>query len=278
MKGFFWLVFLATSSSPTLAQLQHGTVAVVYFTKDKIIMAADSRELVRNVPQDDTACKVVAPRGEMVFVSSNYIGYRNAGVGDPVDSWSNNEEIHRAYNTVALSHSSNQSRIVETALEWGKVVSLHFQSLLFLHPEKLNEVVRKGSGVLTIAEMGGLDSDGALIRLETEIKFKEGASPPVFPETTKFTDCPKSYCAIGEIEIEQEFVNLTSERAKEETKSWRPPEKSRPEDYDMLRTMRLVDLTIKYHDGDVGGRVDAVQMDKDGTVRWFAIKENCKKD
>jgi hypothetical protein len=48
--------------------------------------------------------------------------------------------------------------------------------------------------------------------------------------------------------------------------------------------MRFVDLTVQYDQEtvngqkDVGGPIDAVEMDQDGSVRWFALKPNCKKD
>ena len=45
---------------------------------------------------------------------------------------------------------------------------------------------------------------------------------------------------------------------------------------DIRRTMRLVDLTAMYHQGnDVGGPVDAVQLNNDGSVEWYKRKPNC---
>jgi hypothetical protein len=121
------------------------------------------------------------------------------------------------------------------------------------------------------------DDDGTLILFQTDVTYQEGVLGNAV-STTRQVTCPKSYCAIGEVAIVDEFVNLTSERAKEETQSWKPPKKSDPKDYDILKTIRLVELTIQYHNDDVGGSVDAVQMDKDGGVHWFAIKKNCAKD
>jgi hypothetical protein len=277
MKWLFWFGFFAITSSSTLAQLQHGTVGVVYFTKDKVIVAADSRVLVRGRSPADTACKIATPRGQMVFVSANVMSYTNGGIGDFVDSWSNNDEIHRAYDTASLLYATRHDRIVGTAFEWGKSISSHFESLLLSHPEKIDEIVGKNE-VLTIAEIAGLDNDGTFILFQIRIFFKKGVSPAIFPEVRQILDCPKSFCAIGEVGIKDEFCNLASKRAKKEAKKWKPPKKSSPADYDILRTKRLVELTIQYHDDDVGGPVDAVQLDRDGTVRWIAPKENCQKD
>ena len=50
-------------------------------------------------------------------------------------------------------------------------------------------------------------------------------------------------------------------------------------DLDVLKTMRLVELTIAYHMGnDVGGKIDAIELFKNGGLRWVARKENCPKD
>jgi hypothetical protein len=278
MKRFFLFALFAVIGSPTIAQIQYGTVGVVYYTKDKIVMAADSRGfIVGNTTPDDSVCKIAAPYGKMVFVSSHAMAYRNLGYFDFVQPWSNIEEIHRAYDTASPLFSTNHDRIVGTAIERAKSISSHFQSMLLWHPEKVIDVARKGNGVLTRAMIGGFDDNGALILLQAIITFQESVLANV-SSTVQILDCPRSYCAIGEIEVEQEFVNLTSKRAKKEAKKWKPPKKSKLEDYDILRTMRLVELTIQYHGDDVGGRIDAVQMDKDGSVRWFAIKENCAKD
>jgi hypothetical protein len=277
MKGLFLFIFLAVHSSATLAQIQYGTVGVAYYTKDKIVMAADSRSLiVGDTTPDDSVCKIAAPYGQVIFVSSNVSGYKNGGFGDFVQSWSNIEEIHQAYSMASFLPSTNHDQLMGTAIQWANLITSHFQSLLLWHPEKISQAIGE-NGVLTIAEIGGLNSDGALILLQVRILYGKGLTPISY-EIGQVTECPKSYCAIGEVEIVQEFINVTSKRAKKEAKKWKPLKKSSPADYDILRTMRLVELTIRYHQGnDVGGKVDAVEMDKDGSVRWFAIKENCAK-
>lgn len=277
MKALFMLSLFTILCSPTHAQIQYGTIGVVYFTKDKVVVAADSRGLVGNTPPDDTVCKIATPHGQIVFVSSHAMGYRNSGL-DLVKPWSNVEEIHQAYDTASLLYSSRHDRIIGSAIEWGKSISSHFQSMLLWHSEQVIEVARTGNGILTRAMIGGVNDDGSLLLVETIITFQEGVLQYPSP-ITHTLECPKSYCAIGEVEIEQEFVNLTSKRAKKEARKWKPPKKSNPADFDILRAMRLVELTIQYHEGnDVGGKIDAVEMDKDGSMRWFAIKDNCAKD
>jgi hypothetical protein len=282
MKAIFLSFLFAMASSQTLAQIQSGTIGVVYFTKDKIIMAADSRgtTLNQSAAPDDTLCKIATPNGKMVFVASGGIGYKNQGATvDFIQSWSSVEEIRRAYGTASMLYNNNHNRNGETAIQWGNLISADFRSLLLWHPEAVAALAQKQNGVLTRALIGGLDDDGKPMLLTTTVSFQQGLLPAVSTETQQITDCgPQSYCATGEIDVEQEFVTLATKRAKIEAKSWKPPRNSKRGDYDILRTMRLVELTIKYHGENVGGPIDAVEMNKDGTVRWFAAKENCAKD
>jgi hypothetical protein len=65
-------LFFGGVSCPAVAQVRHGSVGVVYFAKDAISIAADSRESFVNptIPPEDTGCKVAAFRDQVVFVSS----------------------------------------------------------------------------------------------------------------------------------------------------------------------------------------------------------------
>ena len=286
MKWLLPAALLVVICSPTSAQLQHGTVAVVYFTKGKIVVAADSRQLTSgDAPPDDTVCKIATPHGKLVFVSSGTVGYKSLDDRDSVQSWTNIEEVHRAYDKASLQYSTDYDRFSGTAWEWGNSISAHFESLLLANPGSVRADGGK-SGVLTQSFMGWLESDGAPMLLYTRIVFHDGPFPSISHETIPVLhDCGlvKPYCPIGHEEIVTEFVNLTSERAKQEANTWMPPKNSRPADYDLLKTKRLVDLTIQYHvpkagrPSEVGGKIDAVEMDTGGSMRWF-VKENCAKD
>jgi hypothetical protein len=187
MKGPFLLIFLAVASSPTLAQIQHGTIGVVYYTKDKIIVAADSRVLPSfvNASPDDNECKVTTPYGKLVFVSSGAAAYHNGGVAGSVQSWSNIEEIHRAYSTTSLLYSTNYDRIMGTA----ESIASNWQSLLLEHPDVVIDAARMGNGILTRAIMGGFDNDGTLVIGEVAVSYQEGLSTIQF--STNGLSCPK---------------------------------------------------------------------------------------
>jgi hypothetical protein len=91
------LVILCFGLSPGLAQVEHGTVVVVYFTPDKIIMAADSRviRIGQNIPPNDEECKITVIRGQVIFSSANVASYTAPG-SDVVESWKNADEARSA--------------------------------------------------------------------------------------------------------------------------------------------------------------------------------------
>jgi hypothetical protein len=62
---------------PATAQIEHGSVGVVYFTKYEISVAADSRGTVKDnsIPPDDTVCKIAALGGNVIFVLTGVTRY-----------------------------------------------------------------------------------------------------------------------------------------------------------------------------------------------------------
>jgi hypothetical protein len=66
------LTVIALWSYSAFAQAQHGTVIVVNFTKDKVIIAADSRAMNSDNrrPPDDCRCNISAFGKKIVFTTS----------------------------------------------------------------------------------------------------------------------------------------------------------------------------------------------------------------
>jgi hypothetical protein len=273
-----WLMLLSLAAIPAAhAQIRRGSVGVVYYTDEKIVMAADSRGTYANadLPADDTVCKIAAPHEAILSVYAGASDYQSAKPFDLAPSWSANDEIHEAYDAASLRYSKKRDRLEATASEWARSMISQFEIINLGHPFVVAEVARKQNGLLGEAMFGGVDDDGKLLLLMSMITVDPNIIAALPKAEIDVIACPNSFCSVGRGEIKKEFVNLESERAKQEAKNWIPPKGSKPEDLDILRTMRLVELTIQYHDDDVGGPIDAVQMDKYGAVRWFARKPDC---
>jgi len=282
MKRFFLCICLAIATYPTFAQIQYGSLGVAYYSKDKdkIIMAADSRALMTNgAPPVDNYCKIAAPHRKIIFVATGSGGHKNRGPADPVQSWSGTEEIHRAYDIASLLPTTNSDLLWRTASEWIESVSHHFDDLYRSDPQQVIDLARIQNGGLIKAFIGGMENDGKLILFKMSITFRPSITGNIHYEKGTVLPCPESFCPLGDIDIAEEFIKQTSARANKEAREWKPPKTSKPEDYEILKTMRFVKLTEIYNKGnDVAGPIDAVQMTKDGSVHWYAKKENCADD
>jgi hypothetical protein len=266
---------------PTLSDTNYGSIAVIYFTQEKIVVAADSRAThPGSSVLDNSECKIAAFKDQVVFVSGGAARYIPLDPGDPVPARSNLTDARSAYEKIVKHWRTSRGHVQDLGDEWGKVVSAHFESMFTFHRGDFFEAVRRGNGHLTGAENGGLDRNGELVLFQTLVVYDGSQSHPATYSTTAISpsSCPHSFCAVGNAAEFREFIDLTSERAKNEIESWKPGANANPADYDILRTIRLVDLVIRYGGNDVGGKVDAVQLDRNGSIRWFARKDNCPPD
>jgi hypothetical protein len=292
VRYYVVIALLLASARAAFCQVHHGTVGVIYFTGDKIVMAADSRDTKVMHGQfltEDSACKVASLGGDTVYVASGAIGYSHNVENDPVPEWLNIDEAHRAYTETFDKFGTGKGHVEDTANEWGSLVAYRFNYLNTFHPELIGQAQQVqtlgADGAIAAAMFGGVDKGGNLVLFQSRIKVRSRSFlPPIqtlslisqdLTAETMSVGCPKSFCAIGEIEIFKEFIGGTSQRAMDEARTWKPPKRSRPENFDILKTMRFVELTISLHGVDVGGPIDALQLNKDGTVRWFARKKNC---
>jgi hypothetical protein len=213
MKSLLLFLCLFMFGYRTAAQIEHGTLVVIYYPNEsanKIIMAADSREIFGKGRQtDDASCKIAAPYGKMLFVSSGFGGYHNGGFTDPVQTWWNPDEIRRAYDNISPQQTTARGRLVGSAQEWGRLIAAHFQSLLQWHPERaLAEARKNDDGGLTKSFVGGLDDDGRLLLVKTTVSLHGD----VVSYETRAVGCPDSLCPLGDTVIAEEFINKTSPR------------------------------------------------------------------
>jgi hypothetical protein len=276
MRPFLLLSFAFGLVYPAAPQIKHGTVGVIYFTQQKISAAADSRGIIdQNTPPDDAVCKLAALGGDVVFVSAGAI--RNTSQDPLLPSWDNLVEARSAYESVVTRYSRSRGHVREIADEWNKRITANFNVLAQRNASAFAGAADPVGG-LTYAMLAGRDATGNLILFGVTIS----TVLPVQPESRANgivvqAACPHhGFCAIGVTEIVTEFADQTSERARKEAITWKPPKTSRTTERDLLRTIRMVELTIDHHSGnDVGGPIDSVQLDRHGPARWHQLKPNC---
>ena len=193
---FFLVLCLA---SPAMAQILHGTIAAVYFTKDKIVMAADSRGVLglgKTPVPDNTECKIATPDGRMMFVSSGLSGYMPIDPRDMIRPWSNVQEIHRAYRNVIGRYGTPRGHVKEIANEWADLLLSHIRSLYDANAKAV--VAAQEGGFLTSAILGGVDSAGRLALFRTHLALDvSDLSRPIGAKTDPIDYPIANFCFLG---------------------------------------------------------------------------------
>lgn len=268
MKVPYCLVIVFLFQNIATAQVRKGSIGIIYYSTDKIIIAADSKGSLVNQPPVYTECKVSALGQHIIFFSANLTAW---GGGGPFD-WNSTEEAHRAYERLEPTHE-NQGLAAHVAVEWASAVTEDIRRIYVSNPQAIINTAE--NGVLTDALFG--ESEGTHLTLFWErIVVNQSSITPI--AATPLTPInPVGFVAAGKREIFDEFTSLTSPRAKREAKEWAKKSlRIRPEDRDLMKAIRLADLTVAYdQSGTVGGNIDALELRRGGEVRWKQRKDSC---
>ncbi len=273
------LILILCAQIPALAQIEQGTIAVVYYTPEKVIIAVDSREMLvgddGRITHRDDECKIAALGDKMAFVAAGLAGYDNSGPKDKLLTWRNSGEAHQAYFDVVARSKDNMNRPIvwSVASRWGELVRSRVEELYEAQPNKVIDNAVKG--LLTSAVFSGLNADASIVVLLVQITVGEKGIEVVGPKQITTNTCPP--CGIGRSDIFLEFFQKTSERARDEAARWdiRKRQLSKAE-FDRLWTIRFVDLTILLYPNpdEVGGIIDALELNRHG-VTWIQRKDSC---
>jgi hypothetical protein len=257
------------SISVAHAQVSTGTIVIFQVTEDRFVIAADSRAVpgVGTMPPEDNHCKISAFKSYHAVVAlSASAFYRNRGSSDLNPSW---DALKEAENAIVAEERMEPLSAVNAmnniASYWESRMLSIWQSMTLYEPELVAEVAQKENGHLStgtfaVARNGLVAAGWTLIVLDN-------GKPTVFHPDK---NCMVNPCAAGMTTIVTKYMNGGTEfmTAYPSTiESW---------GYELLRIMRLADLTIAEDaSGNVGGRIDALELWNDGTIRWRTKKENC---
>jgi hypothetical protein len=81
----------------------------------------------------------------------------------------------------------------------------------------------------------------------------------------------------------REFLAGKTDRAIKEAEEWnRKMLAMAPDQRDVRKAIRLVELSITYHPAaqmaDIGGKIDAVQLEPSRTITWVQNEKKCPQD
>jgi hypothetical protein len=260
------LIVLACLTHQAYSQIRTGTVVVIHYTANKIIVAADSRQTAvfffPNIPPDDTECKVAAFRHQLIFATA---GAETSKLG-PIAGWSNINVVREALHKTP-DGDIDLEKLVKA---WGELVAEDWKFLFAIDPNYVRRIAEHGHGLLTegvfLLEKSSdvLTSFIAIKMSGAEIQWYSAELP---------CSADGSFCGIGRTDTFRNFLTNPSQFGPEVT-DWDTPRP--PLDLDEWRTIKLVLLTAN-HETSVGGPIDAVEIvPKDaGRVHWISRKDGC---
>jgi hypothetical protein len=262
------LLLVGLFSYPTVAQISSGTIIVFHLTKDKFIIAADSRAVFKGKPEDSD-CKIAVFHHQFVFATSGASGYRPDEGFDPVHAFDNVQEARDAIRQRSVL-SVKKTLVDDIADAWADSLIKDWQLMYSWHPDLVIEAATRGKGTLATGMFAGAVK-GETVLVGRAITFSKDRRELIVSAPIPY-DCEARLCATGMTEVFDEYTSFPPQTQRAEREAILKPTKN-----ETARIIRLVHLSILYttHKDEIGGNVDALELWNNGSVHWVARKENC---
>ncbi|MCU0226836.1 MAG: hypothetical protein MUF01_04285 [Bryobacterales bacterium] len=267
-----WALLLAAvlacmnATRPASAQaLETGTVIVVAYSKQRIVVAADSRASFMAEGFQDEVCKIAHPARKVLFAASGMVG---AG-----DWYAADVAKQVAARLVADNPYLSESSLVSLAEAWGRAMA---EKIRALPPQAIQKYMRDSQ---TAALFAGLDRADEVnmvqVRL-TPVAAARGIDVRMEVKRVAIDPSGTHFLAFGRPQVAMEFLGRKTAVAQAEAAKW--PEYFRgSQDIAQDVAIRLVELTGHYDERKdlVGGSTAAIRMDGQGGVRWLKRPASC---
>jgi hypothetical protein len=281
LQLLFFLLFLALAACPQAVGkliVRHGTVVVIFFSKDHVVLAADSRRTFSGGRHgyEDNQCKVSDLGQATIFAGSGVSGY-NFGPEQTTGAF---DTYKAALNAARSLQSETPDRAKATADGWSKRVKMSFDEQLARRPEEIITSLHGSSKLLAGGVFAGKTSSGLVVYFAAvncecsgSRKFSSIHMTELHP-----TDDGLPIAAIGTSETQGlfgELVDGSSQRALVERALW--PMNLKVADYNIDVTIRTAEFILRTSkDRTIGGSINAVELGSDGQVRWIKKEKFCK--
>jgi hypothetical protein len=269
------------------AETNSGTIVVVGISRSKVVVAADSRVkhgTMDGFKYDDNNCKIITPSGKLIFVIG---GNAQAGVEPDYDrtGFDGYLEARRLFTAVQTEAGSKSNavatkpdKIREIADKWQNAIE---QRVRKIDPKYLAQIKRD---LVTSGFFAWLEPDGSISAFVKAV-YRPGAQGQtewdLYPRNESM-----SFFSFGSdtaTNIAQELIDEKTDRAIKEARKWERDTVAIPSDQiDWRKAIRLVELTIYYHPladkAEIGGKVDAVQLETGRGITWVQNEKKCPED
>ena len=269
-------------------QLRSGTIVVISYSKQKVILAADSRANLGDDRYEDSYCKVTALSNKLIFAATGIVGDNSYLLPEDLRFGAIEEARKAAASTITNPDPFGYGTVGAVATRWGQAMTVRFTKASKIRlDEWLKAINATDERAFVIGIFAGLEPTGEVAVKCVHVDYGEpqkGHFVPIARYNLQFIDMssiPDGITMIeayGMPEVIQEIKAGKTQRAKEEAVAMAKLAKQlTPEEFDRARVIRLVDLTLAYHPKQkfVGGNIDALELLHSGRVNWIQRKNNC---
>ena len=277
IRRLAFILFFILVPYTASAQIRSGTVIVLGISHDKVIVAGDSRGLIKGQAPYDHVCKIIALGTRLVFTESGLAAdIHTVAVSQ---DWNAAKDASRAFGHFQASKAKTDV-VDQVSTVWLISMKRRYFRLLQTHTREV--LARDGDGLIT-SFFVGLDAQGRIRARQIEISFdraaEESGKPKLLVHNTLWEITNENtFTLTGHGEIGYEFATEASTRAKTEAQRWALEMMNhRGEDPDVLTAIHLVDVSETYapKDWGIGGPIDVVEIFPNTGVHWIQRKPEC---
>jgi hypothetical protein len=255
-------------------QIDSGSVVIIGYSQEKIIVATDSRTYHGQGRFDDNSCKIIVLTKNILFSpGGNVAGHISEPTG-----WDAVREVRTAL-VVATKESAPPDFMHRVAAEWSEKMKHKLEQGMTERDWQSLENRR----LIVAGYFAGLDEGGNIETVAGKL-YRSQEGPNSVRSVIWKLDQPRSleksmrFRAFGEGDVFNELMAGQTERAKQETRKLESEVAGMDlNDADIHKAIRYVQLSIQYapHPEVVGGEVDVAQLNRGGTLRWIHRKPQC---
>jgi len=251
----------------TTVARESGTILVFGLSKNKIVVAADSRGKGDSGGYSDHQCKIIALSDKFVFASNGMADLSIENVAHPAKRnviMEANKEAEIAFKSV---RPGSDDFLRKVALLWGRHVSRILEQKIKVFGPKAVLGPGDDNPIINGYFFGVSPKGGLALYMENIFRVGNDVSFDSEPKAIPLTDTIQ-YALRGKAELAQK------EKAQWERQSATLLEADR----DVLKVVLWVRLTLEAHpdSNEVGGPIDSLTITPLTGVRWHSLKDECR--
>jgi hypothetical protein len=259
------------------AQIFRGTVIVFGVSRDRVIVAGDSRGLKEGEEPDDHECKIAALGTQLLFTQAGTAGEVHTIATSK--NWTASREALRSFSKFETAKAQDDA-VDRVSADWLTSMKAIYSRLLRTHRR---ELLAQDGDVLLTSVFVGLDRNGQIEARQIGISFdrpsEQLAVPKLAIDNQRWEITSQNiFKTTGHSETALEFWTQSSPRALAEAQRWQIDMNTHiGENPDVLNAEHLVDVSERYAPKvwGIGGPIDVVEMIPHKGVHWIHRKPEC---